>query len=49
MWGTRKHIIGAKNINVLIVENWISYFKSNESGNDFMDNLYDHGLPMFGT
>ncbi len=34
----------ATNVNVSIGENEISYFSINESGNDFMANLYDHGL-----
>jgi hypothetical protein len=29
-----------------IGEDWISCSKINESDNDFMDNLYDYGLPM---
>jgi hypothetical protein len=36
---TRKDIIGAKNGDVLISENLISYFRINGSGNDFMNNL----------
>jgi hypothetical protein len=39
----------AKNINVLIGENEISYSKSNENENDFINNLYDHGLQMYGN
>jgi len=31
---------------LLTCENWNSYSKSNESRNDFTDNLYNHGLPM---
>jgi hypothetical protein len=36
----------AKTINV-IVKN--SYSKINGSGNDFMNNLYEHGLIMFSN
>jgi uncharacterized protein YacL (UPF0231 family) len=32
----------ATNNNVLISENEISYSKSNENENDFINNLYDH-------
>ncbi len=39
----------AKNINVLIGENEISYSKSNENENDFINNIYDHGLQMYGN
>jgi hypothetical protein len=31
----------------LITENQISYSKVNESENNFIGNLYDHGLSMF--
>ncbi len=41
-WGNKGHqknIMGVKNNNVLIGENKISYFRSNESGHDFVNNL----------
>jgi hypothetical protein len=41
---TKKDVMDATNVNVSIGENEISYFSINESGNDFMANLYDHGL-----
>jgi hypothetical protein len=41
--------MGARNINVLTGENLISYSRINGSENDFMDNLYDHVLLMFGN
>jgi hypothetical protein len=41
-------IIGVRNIKFLVGENSIPCFKINENGNDFMGNLYDHGLPIFG-
>jgi hypothetical protein len=41
-------IMGVRNINFSVGENWIPCFKINGSGNDFMGNLYDHGLPFFG-
>jgi hypothetical protein len=47
MKNIKKNIMGVKNISVLICENEISYFKINE--NNFMGNLYDHGLPIFGN
>jgi hypothetical protein len=37
----------AKNINVLVGQNEISYSKINGSENHFMNNLYDHVLLMF--
>jgi hypothetical protein len=52
-------IMGARNVNVSISENENSCSLINESENenscslinesenDFMDNLYNHGLPMF--
>ncbi len=43
----QKDILGAKNINVLVAENWISYSRIN--GSDFMNNLYAHVLLMFGS
>jgi hypothetical protein len=43
----KKDIMGAKNVNVSINENENSCSWINESEDDFMDNLYDHGLPMF--
>jgi len=50
MRGAKKDIMGVENVNVLVGENQMSYFRSNESGNDFtLDNLYDYGLPMFGN
>jgi hypothetical protein len=42
-------IMDARNIHVVVGENEISYFIINGSENDFMDNLYDHGLPMFSN
>jgi hypothetical protein len=36
---TKKDIIDAKNGDVLISENLISYFRINGSGNDIMNNL----------
>ncbi len=41
--------MGVKNIGVLIGENEISHFKINENENNFMGNLYDDGLPIFGN
>ncbi len=37
----KKEIMNAKNVKILVGEN-----RNNGSGNDFMDNLYDHGLSM---
>jgi hypothetical protein len=31
----------------LVGEDYISCFKMNGSGNEFMDNIYHHGLLMF--
>jgi len=42
----KKDITCARNVNVSISENENSCSRINESENDFMDNLYDHGLPM---
>jgi hypothetical protein len=42
----KKDIMGLRNVNVSISENENSCSRINESENDFMDNLYDHGLPM---
>jgi hypothetical protein len=39
----------AKNVYVIIGENEISYSKSNGNENDFINNLYDHGLRMYGN
>jgi hypothetical protein len=39
-------IMEVRNIHVLVGENYFSYSIINGSENDFMDNLYDHGLPM---
>jgi hypothetical protein len=39
----------ARNINVLIGEYEISYFIINGSGTYFMDNIYNHGIPMFNS
>jgi hypothetical protein len=39
--------MGVKNINFLIGENKISYSKMNENENNILNNLYDHGLPIF--
>jgi hypothetical protein len=41
--------MGVKNISVLIGENEILGFKINEIENNFMGNLYDHGLPVFNN
>ncbi len=41
--------MGVKNISVLIGESEISYFRINENENNFMGNLHDHGLPIFGN
>jgi len=41
------NIMNVKNINGLESEIWISYSRINESGNNFMDNLYNYGLLMF--
>jgi hypothetical protein len=49
MKNTKKDIMGVKNISVLIGENEISHLKINENENNFMGNLYDHGLPTFGN
>ncbi len=38
--------MGDINIDVLIGVNYISYLRINWSGNDFMNNLYDHVLSM---
>jgi hypothetical protein len=37
------------NVTVLVDKNQISYFKINGSEKDFMNNLYDLGLPMYGN
>jgi len=37
--GAKKNIMGAKNVNILVGENKITYFRINGSGNDFVDNL----------
>jgi hypothetical protein len=42
----KKDIMVAKNVNVSTSENENSCSWINVSENDFMDNLYDHGLPM---
>ncbi len=47
MKNIKKDIIDVKNISVIVNENEISYFKINENKNNFMGNLYDHGLPIF--
>jgi hypothetical protein len=39
----------AKNINVLLGENWISISRINGSKNDFKDNLYYHGKQCVTT
>jgi len=39
--------MGVKHINVSINENEISYSRINDNENNFMGNLYDHGLPNF--
>jgi len=38
-----------KFVNVSIGEHKISYSKINGSGNDFTNNLYDHGLSTCGN
>jgi len=38
-----------KFINVSIGKHKISYARINGSGNDFMNNLYDHGLSTCGN
>jgi len=40
--------MGARNIYFLVGENYIPCLEINGSGNDFMGNLYDQGLPNFG-
>jgi len=42
----KKDITCARSVNVSISENENSCSRINESENDFMDNLYDHGLSM---
>jgi hypothetical protein len=42
----KKDIMCARSVNVSISENENSCSRINESENDFMDNLYDHGLSM---
>jgi hypothetical protein len=42
----KKDIVCARSVNVSVSENENSCSRINESENDFMDNLYDHGLPM---
>ncbi len=37
--GTKKNLMNAKDVNVLIIQNWISCSGINGSGNDFMENL----------
>ncbi len=46
---TNKDSMDVKNINVIVCEKEILYSKINGSGNDFMNNLYDHGLVMFSN
>jgi hypothetical protein len=46
---TKKDIMGAINVNVLVGENEFSYFRINGREFDFMDNLYDLGLSMYGN
>ncbi len=42
--------MGVKIISVSGVgKNEISHFKINEKNNNFMGNLYDHGLSIFGS
>jgi len=40
-------IMGAIKIFFLVGENYIPCLEINGSGNDFMGNLYDQGLPIF--
>jgi hypothetical protein len=44
----KKDRMGVTNISVLVGENEIKYFKIYENENNFMGNLYDNGLPIFG-
>jgi hypothetical protein len=44
MTNIKIYIMGVRNINFLVGENWIPCFKINGSGNDFRGN----GLPIFG-
>jgi hypothetical protein len=46
---TKKYIMGAINVDVLIGENQISYSRTNGSGDDFINNVYDLGLSMYGN
>jgi hypothetical protein len=41
--------MGVINVNVLVGENEFSYFRINGREFDFMDNLYDLGLSMYGN
>jgi len=47
MKNIKKDVMGVKHINVSINENEISYSRINDNENNFMGNLYDHGLPNF--
>jgi hypothetical protein len=49
MKNIQKDIAGLKHISVLVGGNEISYFKINESENNFIKILYDNGLPIFGN
>jgi hypothetical protein len=46
---TKKDIMDAINVDVLIGENQFSYSITNGSGNDFIKKLYDLGLSMYGN
>jgi hypothetical protein len=39
--------MGAKYVNVVKVKIKISCLKLNGNGNDYIDHLYDHELPIF--
>ncbi len=49
MKDTKKDIMNIINANVLVEKNQISYFTINGSEKDFMNNLYDLGLSMYGN
>jgi len=49
MKNIKKDIMGVQHISVSIGENENSYPRINENENNFMGNLYDHGLPTFSN
>jgi ATP-dependent RNA circularization protein (DNA/RNA ligase family) len=49
MKNIKKDIMDVKNINVIVGENEISFKKINENKNNFIGNLYNHELPIFGS